>query len=195
MRVSAFRFAVPVVVLVTLAATGGGPIKDSDLAVCRSACQRLGSGLMSALGQALRQGGPTQAISVCREKAPALAAEISKDEGMNVRRTALRVRNPANSPDAWERQVLEGFQRRLAAGEDGATLEVAEVTKIQGKPTLRYMKAITTGEPCLGCHGEALAPAVAAAIRRDYPQDRATGFKKGDLRGAFSVRLPLHTSR
>ena len=149
---------------------------------------------MSALGQALKEGGPVQAISVCREKAPALAAEISREEGMSVRRTALKVRNPANAPDAWERNMLEDFKRRLSTGEDGATLEATEVTTMDGKPTLRYMKAITVGEPCLGCHGEALAPAVAAAIRRDYPQDRATGFKKGDLRGAFSVRLPLPTA-
>jgi hypothetical protein len=43
---------------------------------------------------------------------------------------------------------------------------------------------------CLTCHGESLAPELAAAIARDYPGDAATGFKSGELRGAFRVVWP-----
>ena len=178
-----------------LAVVGASPVTEAQIAACRNACQRLGSGLMAALGQALKEGGPAKAIGVCRDKAPALAAEISEEEGLAVRRTSLRVRNPANAPDAWEREVLDGFQKRLLNGEGGSTLEFSEITAVEGQPTVRYMKAILVAEPCLGCHGETLEADVAAAIARAYPQDRATGFKAGELRGAFSVRLPLTSRR
>ena len=56
--------------------------------------------------------------------------------------------------------------------------------------TFRYMKAIPMGAvPCLTCHG-APEPALNAEILRLYPQDRATGFAPGDLRGAFTVSMP-----
>jgi hypothetical protein len=49
------------------------------------------------------------------------------------------------------------------------------------------MKPIVTAPLCLTCHGETLAPGVAAAVESRYPQDRAVGFAAGDLRGAFHV--------
>jgi hypothetical protein len=53
------------------------------------------------------------------------------------------------------------------------------------------MKAIPTGEICLACHGESISPDVATAIREAYPQDQATGFSLGDIRGAFTLSKPL----
>jgi hypothetical protein len=38
------------------------------------------------------------------------------------------------------------------------------------------------------CHGSDVPEAVAEAIAKRYPQDRATGYSAGDLRGAFVVR-------
>jgi hypothetical protein len=49
------------------------------------------------------------------------------------------------------------------------------------------MKAIPTGGLCLACHGETIDPAVAGKIAELYPEDKATGFREGDLRGAFVV--------
>lgn len=46
--------------------------------------------------------------------APAMAERLSRASGAEVGRTALRVRNPANAPDAHERAVLERFVRQLA---------------------------------------------------------------------------------
>jgi hypothetical protein len=43
---------------------------------------------------------------------------------------------------------------------------------------------------CLVCHGETLAPEIAAQIAAQYPEDQATGFADGDLRGVFWVEFP-----
>ena len=89
--------------------------------------------------------------------------------------------------------MLKDFAKRKAAGEDPAKLERFEVVKHDGKSEFRYMRAIAIpeGAPCLACHGEKIDPAVAAKLKKLYPQDQATGFKTSDLRGAFTIRQPL----
>ncbi|MFT6919058.1 MAG: hypothetical protein ACJA2G_001693 [Cognaticolwellia sp.] len=56
------------------------------------------------------------------------------------------------------------------------------------KSVLRYMKAIPTGGLCLACHGSKLADDVSSKVNELYPNDQATGFKLGDIRGAFTLQ-------
>jgi hypothetical protein len=62
-----------------------------------------------------------------------------------------------------------------------------------GRETLRYLKPLVAGTMCLTCHGQkaAIPPGVQAVLAREYPDDRATGYSAGDVRGAVSVRVPL----
>ena len=110
---------------------------------------------------------------------------------MRVGRTALRLRNPANAPDDFERAAMERFQREIAAGADPAALELAEIVEGPQGDTFRYMKPIMTGGPCVLCHGEAVPPEAMAAILERYPEDRATGFAPGEMRGAFTITKAL----
>lgn len=139
--------------------------------------------LLATVKSAMQAGGPAKAVEACQLLAPQIAAEHSKSP-WKVGRTALKVRNPENSADAWERQVLEQFAVRAAAGEPVAELQHAEM--VQGE--FRMMKAIATGEPCLACHGKQIEPALAALIDVRYPDDQARGFALGELRGAFTLR-------
>jgi hypothetical protein len=143
--------------------------------------------LKGTLKQELSSQVPVSAVQVCSTEAPKIAAmnrnDTKSDGQWQVSRTALKVRNPNNVPDQWEKAVLLQFEQALAAGLNPAALEHAEL--IDGE--FRYMKAIPTGEVCLACHGGSLAPAVKAAIDQAYPQDQAVGFSVGQLRGAFSV--------
>ena len=68
-------------------------------------------------------------------------------------------------------------------------MEHYEVVTVEGKDVFRYMKAIPVVEPCLTCHGDAeeMDPAVIEAIREMYPEDAATGYDVGDLRGLIRV--------
>lgn len=142
------------------------------------------------LGQRLKQvltaGGPVAAIAVCQREAPAIAARLSAETGAQVGRTALRVRNPANQPDAYAHAVLERFDRAIRAGVE-RPLESFEVMR-DGQA--RYLKAIVTQPICLTCHGATIEPQVEQALARHYPDDRARGYAAGDLRGAFVVYWP-----
>lgn len=147
--------------------------------------------LKGELMKAMQAGGPVEAVKACRVKAPAIAREQSEKTGWRVGRTSLKVRNPANAPDAWERKVLESFEARKAAGEDVKKMEHYEVVEMDGRKVFRYMKAIPTGALCLTCHGADLAPGLAAELDRLYPKDEARGFKAGDIRGAFTIVQPM----
>ena len=154
-----------------------------------------GGELKSELTGAIERGGPVAAIAVCKDRAPAIAARLSEQSGARVSRTALRVRNPANAPDALQRAVLEQFAEQMSAAPGAATAAAGPpeaVFEIKGAAGIerRYMRAIPTDALCLTCHGPTLSPELAAAIRRDYPADAATGFAQGELRGAFSVIWP-----
>jgi hypothetical protein len=173
-------------------ATATTPDTDDWSARSRVLADQLVGRLKLELQQALQAGGPVAAIDVCRTRAPAIAAELSTESGAQVGRTALRVRNPANAPDELERKVLLQFKDELAAAKSAPTgppEAVFELATPQGVEH-RYMRAIPLQPPCVMCHGKALAPDVAAAIERLYPDDAATGFEPGELRGAVTVRWP-----
>jgi len=156
----------------------------------RLLAQQLGTELKAELASALTSAGPTGAIAVCRTRAPDIAARLSRESGAVVSRTALRVRNPANAPDELQRAVLEQFAGDLAAGRTDMPLEAAVEINRGGRIERRYMRAIPMDAMCLACHGQPLAPEVASAIASDYPEDQATGFEPGQLRGAVSVVWP-----
>jgi len=146
--------------------------------------------LKGTLVSAMKEKGPAGAVDVCHTKAQEITAKHNR-EGWKVGRTALKLRNPKNAPDAWEKAVLEEFDKKISEGADPKKLVKAEIVEEDGKKVFRFMKAIPTMKPCLTCHGEKVKEEVLAVIRKHYPQDQATGFKLGQLRGAFTLKKPL----
>ncbi len=165
---------------------------DPRIGEAQALVQEFGATLKGDLETAIKSGGPVAAIAVCKERAPAIAAELSARSGWEVARVSLKPRNAqAGQPDAWEQRVLLGFDTRAAAGEPAESLAVTEVVTQGGGRQFRYMKAIPTAQVCLACHGSDLSPEVAAALDQAYPDDRARGYAVGDIRGAFSLARPL----
>ena len=146
--------------------------------------------LIVALQDEIKKSGPEGAIPVCKDMAPKMAGEISQQTGWKIKRVSLKARNDARAiPDPWERAALEDFDKRAAAGEEPAKLEKGE--KVGNE--FRYVKALPVQPLCLSCHGPAdqLSPAIKAALGQNYPNDRATGYAEGQIRGVISVRKPL----
>lgn len=167
---------------------------DSWRAESRAVAKTLVTQLGSELKKALAAGGPPHAIPVCSEIAPKIASTLSAQHGWQVRRVSLKVRNPMiGMPDAWEQAQLAEFDRRVAAGEKGEEVEVAEVVTEPAGRYFRYMKALPVGKLCLNCHGSeaTVSPETAAALAALYPYDRARGYQEGQVRGAISIKRPL----
>ncbi|WP_108683455.1 DUF3365 domain-containing protein [Methyloceanibacter sp. wino2] len=150
-----------------------------------------GEKLKAALVGAMKAGGPESAIAFCNVAAPEMAKQSTVKSGWSLGRTALKVRNPENAPDEWERTVLLEFQDKINQGADAKSLEHYETTTKDDERVFRYMKAIPTQGPCLTCHGSNVSPSVKATIEEFYPDDQATGFELGELRGAFTITQPM----
>jgi hypothetical protein len=163
-------------------------LSDEKRAEYRTAIKGFAKALGGELKGAMKKGGPLAALDVCKTQAMPITQAQSEKNGISLSRTSLKVRNPDNAPAAWEKTVLEAFEARKAKGEDVKMMDYsAKVTLENGQHELRYMKAIPTGGVCLACHGETVAPEVEAKLKTLYPEDKARGFKLGDIRGAFSV--------
>lgn len=147
------------------------------------------------LQTALQQGGGVAAIRVCRERAPIIAAQLNQTLGVTIRRTSERWRNPANAPDTFESGVLKQFAAAAAAAPDVNQLRFEEVLNDQGQPRLHVMQAIALQGPCVMCHGTELREDIRDSLRLLYPADHAIGFSPGELRGAFSVSVPLPATK
>lgn len=150
--------------------------------------------VVAAMQEAVSTQGVADAIPVCKEKAPQLIQAKRKETGWDIRRVSLKTRNGERAtPDLWEVRQLADFNIRAANGEKPETLEKSEIVTLDGKPVLRYMKALPAGDVCLKCHGpsETLDPALKAKLTTLYPNDQATGYHKGEIRGALTVKRPL----
>lgn len=148
--------------------------------------------LQGELKASMKAGGPITAIGMCKEKAPLIAKELSEKYNWTVARTSLKTRNPANTPDAWEEKVLKEFEVRKQSGEAVKPMAYFDKVEVNGVESFRFMKAIPVGKPCLACHGENISDDVAKMLSTSYPQDKATGYKLGDVRGAFTITKPMN---
>jgi hypothetical protein len=184
------RHALPI--LVILAACSGSPALSPDREATLAArsealANSFQSELQAALKAALASGGPAAAIDVCAQAAPAIAKRLSGESGAEVRRTALQPRNPDAKPDAFERETMTAW-RAAPLDAAGTPMVRSAALSTDNGPAFRWIRAIPTQKMCLQCHGDAIAPDVAAAISARYPDDKATGFREGQLRGALSIR-------
>jgi len=189
---TALAFALPL-----LLATQSLCAQDTDalLAETRKTALPVLPKVVKAMQTAVKEQGPVAAVGVCKEKAPQLLHEIRQQTGWEIRRVSLKTRNAATgTPDVWEARQLAEFNIRAANGAKPEQLEIGEiVSDDNGKRVYRYLKALPVGEVCQTCHGPAASlPAdLQAALARDYPHDRATGYAVGEVRGALSVKRPL----
>ncbi|MFM2057114.1 MAG: hypothetical protein RLY71_1499 [Pseudomonadota bacterium] len=196
MTMAALRCKTGAVLLIGAAWLGCGVAAAADdawIGQARGVATAMPPKLLKVLQDEIAQGGPENAIGVCREKAPQMARAASEQSGWQIRRVSLRNRNPKAVPDAWEQAVLADFDRRAAAGENPATLEHTEIVSDNGQQVQRYMRALPTQPLCLSCHGAPtdISVGVAAKLQVLYPHDRATGYGDGQIRGAITLKRPL----
>lgn len=77
---------------------------------------------------------------------------------------SLKPIRPENQPDSWEASALRAFESGVQ--------ETSMVTMEGSAKYLRLMRPLMTEEACLPCHGH-------------------QGYKKGDVRGGISIKLPM----
>lgn len=149
--------------------------KQAMLAAKEALFTKLSGRLMETMGSQ----GPAAAISVCQTEAPQIAEEVSEEHDLRIGRTGVRLRNSNNEPPAWAKPLTNNKTDTptfvVLDNEDSAALLPI---KLQGQ--------------CLMCHGpkDQIATVIQDQLAKLYPNDEATGFNEGDLRGWFWIEMP-----
>jgi hypothetical protein len=141
----------------------------------------LASTLMSRVTEVMQKDGPAQAVEVCNLEAQGLTQDVAEKHGVDIGRTSFRLRNPDNTPPEWARE-FDLIEDRV---------EKQVILKRQQQSELAVLSPIRLAEKCTACHGkkDQLAPGVQEELAKRYPEDEATGFEAGDLRGWFWVEV------
>jgi hypothetical protein len=129
-----------------------------------------------------------EAATFCSQKAGEIAKKVGVQfpENVKVRRTALKYRNPDHKPDATDVKVMEEMQAAMQAGTFEKKPVVVAVDGIN-----RVYVPLVVEKGCLKCHGpvEKIDPKVREVLAKKYPDDKAVGFKEGDLRGVVVAEI------
>ncbi len=143
--------------------------------------------LSSKLKNEIKTNGLLQAAKFCNSNALTLTEEINlrQVEGISVKRISLKERNNANAPKPDEALVLKSMQEMLKKNS-----LPAYVIKEEDRTYKYYKPLVIQKELCLKCHGNVdKNPELAQFIKEYYPDDKAIGYKMGDLRGAVLVEI------
>jgi len=164
---------------------------EEALIDARKISDQLAEKVRGLLLQEIGKGGFSSAVRVCSELAQEITLQFNAQTGHDVRRISLKYRNPKNVPDAYEQRKLEEFN--ILNQKKELSNEYFEMIEEQGKKYLRYLRPLIVSPLCITCHGpkENIPQEVKAILAERYPDDRATGFLVGDVRGAITVKIPL----
>ena len=158
----------------------------------RSLVKAFASDLKHVLKTSMKSEGPISALKVCNLQADPIAQKNATSSGWNIGRTSLKVRSASNTPDEWELNTLRQFEKRKEAGENLKTMEYSETVKEGDNSVYRYMKPIPTAVMCTTCHGVNVPDNINTKVKLLYPNDQATGFNVGDIRGAFTLQKKIN---
>jgi len=148
--------------------------------------------LQMELTSKINEEGVTAAISYCKTNALPILSKSSDSLSISVMRVSNKFRNPNDEPDSLESLILEAYQYVLNNGGDLKPSVIEE-----NKYVLLYTKPIIiTNGMCLNCHGKVgadITENVLSEINKQYPNDKATGYAIGELRGMWAIRIPKKT--
>ncbi len=150
-------------------------------------------GLKSVLVSNMQAGGPLKAVNVCSDTAQQMSKLYSETMNVDVKRASFKNRNEKNIPDEFEAKAIKMFEELKNEGELTAESNLIEKAVVDGKDFVKFAKPILIDAPCLNCHGSEsqISNEVAKVVSEKYPNDKATGYKIGDLRGVISVTKEL----
>jgi hypothetical protein len=144
--------------------------------------------LSKALTAAMQREGISGALQYCNVNAYPITSHYANAEGVLVRRTSLRYRNPLNQPDSLEQQLFQSYAQAIQAGNTNATAP----RLVRHADEIHFFKPILLQPLCVVCHGQPgrnITSETSQAINQLYPADQATNFAVGDLRGLWHVRF------
>ena len=147
----------------------------------------LSSALLVKLSSEIQEHGITDAIKYCSVHALPLTDSISNAEKVVISRVSHKNRNPLNAANNEEMELIKKYITQI---ENGTSLLPTVVEK--EKRHIYYSPIVISMPTCLKCHGKPdtdIDVPVLNTLNALYPEDKATGFEMGQLRGLFKVEF------
>lgn len=141
--------------------------------------------LINVLLKAMEANGTEGAVSFCNTNALGIMDILSEKFDCKISRISDKYRNPADKLQgatdnmAWQVLLKQGSDKKA-------------FTMKKNDQTVFYTPIVIGANFCLKCHGDPqkdIEPGTLAKIKELYPGDLATGYKYGDLRGAWKVEF------
>jgi len=138
--------------------------------------------LLGKLQKSIGEQGIAGAVDFCKLEAVAITDSLSLAFGVDIKRISSKNRNPNNAPNSEEKKYLDQFES------EG---ELALPILVKTEDRFTYFAPIRlAGGLCLNCHGkldESMTLEQFEHIKEMYPEDKATGYSLGDLRGMWKI--------
>jgi len=168
-------------------------LSENQVSGMRAAAMEFTKDLKGILINQIQTNGILQAVSVCSDTAQVLTNNFGVEKGVYIKRVSLKNRNVNNAPDDFEKMILNKFTMMQQNNELNGETEYTEIVEEGEFKYLRYVKPILVQAECLNCHGSEneIMPEVKQLISQSYPDDKAVGYKIGDLRGAVSLKKAI----
>lgn len=149
--------------------------------------------LKGILVSQIRENGIVAAVSVCSDTAQQLTKKFGDEKEIYIKRVSLKFRNPNDKPDEYEKEVLNHMAELKNKGMLDKNFEYLAIETENDKNFIHYMKPIFIGGECLPCHGnkDQIPLEIKEILNEKYPNDKATGYNPGDLRGAVSIKKKI----
>lgn len=144
--------------------------------------------LSSNLQQAIKKGGVENALEFCSVEAMPLTDSLSTHYGIELRRASHRPRNPSNRADSLELVSIRKYLEQIQSEN-----ELKPSVYASGQDISYHAPIRIPGKLCLNCHGQPskdITNSDLKIIQELYPEDEATGYSMGELRGIWSIRFP-----
>lgn len=141
--------------------------------------------LSSQLMEQMKLGGPNKAIPFCNENALPITNQLSEKYQVTIKRTSDKLRNKQNAPNEREQEIIEEYKKQQLHNE-----KLNPIVEIDANNKKHFYAPIIMKSNCLVCHGkrtEMLQVKTDSILKTLYPNDEATAYSEGELRGIWSI--------
>ena len=137
--------------------------------------------LLANVMTAMKTGGPVNAVSFCNVHAIPLTDSMAVEYNCIIQRVSDKYRNQANKLSEADADILAKM----------SSFNPMKPVLVSENGRMVYYKPIKIAMPaCLKCHGslgKEIDSKTLEIINQKYPNDLATGYKEGDLRGLWKI--------
>lgn len=160
--------------------------KQEYIAKGKEIAQTTAEGMLQQVGKNMKEGGVAQAAPFCNAHAAEITNDFAIKSGVEIKRTSHKLRNDKNAPNKREQEIIDSYLSQKPE-------ELKPIVEKNTDGSIQFYAPIKLMDKCTVCHGilgETMEAKNDSIIKVLYPNDKAIGFKPGEIRGIWSIKFP-----